>query len=167
MKSPENNISHTADFAIAFPDERRFDDRALNGANDGADFEAFVFEVMAGQAPGAAMAPRLARGRDGAIDLLDDTAGDRCVVECKFIGRNAGDTGFDRWREVRNRPFPAVTKLASSPEDEGASPYRPWLDAERPIREYRFCASAPFATQAREDELPKAILKELSSTFRR
>ncbi len=105
-----------------------------------------------------ALLPRLARGRDGAIDLLDDRGPQRCVVEFKFIGREATDTPADRWRSVYNnlrRNLPNLLELPAG--SRSASPYRPWIDTERPIRDYRFCVSAIFATPARQDDLRKTI----------
>src|ERR1019366_1625078 len=79
-------------FSITFPDDRRFDDRLLRSEDDGADFETFVFEIFAVADADGVLSPLLARGRDGAIDLMSDGVTRRCVVEAKFIGKDTADT---------------------------------------------------------------------------
>src|SRR5665213_887472 len=151
-----------SEFSISFPDDRRFDDRALRTNDDGNDFEDFVFEVFDSIGPKGALIPRLARGRDGAIDLLDDRGPSRGIVESKFIGRQATDSPADRWQAVyRNlcRNLPPLLALPAG--SRSASPYRPGTDTERPIREYRFCVSAGFPTPARQDDLRKTIEADL------
>ena len=139
------------DFSITFPKDRRFDDRAHRVADDGHDFEDFVFDIFAASDDLKNLTVRLAHGRDGAIDLVADDDGERIVVECKFIGRNARDEPKDRWREVFNNLERNLPKSLGGGGEN--SPYRPWLDTSRAITEYWFCTSACLPTLTSQDRL--------------
>jgi hypothetical protein len=90
-----------AKFEIAFPEERRFDDRELRSEDDGRDFECFVYEALSLLIDADTLRPGFGRGRDGAIDHMVEGAGQRTIVECKFIGRHATSSPQARWAEVR------------------------------------------------------------------
>ena len=147
------------------PSDMLFDDRH-DAADDGADFERFIYEIFDDGLPGGALKPGRGRGRDGAIDLLHDAEGARTIVECKFIGRHATDEPLRRWKQVRNHLADNLPQLADKPPDErGSSLYAPWLDQEKPIIGYRFCVTRPLAHGDREI-LQKAILADFAALAR-
>ena len=137
-----------SNFDIAFPEGRRFDDRRLRSEDDGRDFEAFVYEALSLSVDLGTLRPGFGRGIDGAIDHLIEGAGNRTVVECKFIGRDVTgkDPPLGRWSEVRKHLNDNLPKLATkNPTEWLASQYGPWLDRERRIERYQFCVSYPFS----------------------
>jgi hypothetical protein len=151
-----------AEFDIAFPEERRFDDRRLRSEDAGRDFERFVYEALSLLIDADTLRPGFGPGRDGAIDHMVDDAGQRTVVECKFIGRNAGSSPQARWGEVRRHLNDNLPDLAAkTPADRGGSPYRPWLDPEHRISGYLFCVSYAFA----HAEERAALERQIASDF--
>ncbi|HEX6374332.1 MAG TPA: hypothetical protein VFZ91_01280 [Allosphingosinicella sp.] len=123
---------------------REFQNRARRGRSDGEDFEDFVFECFRVAREEAGFARRLARGRDGAIDLIDRfaEAGAATVAECKYIGSGSADEALARWRDVAGHLKSHLPALHADPAKRPASPYRAWLDPERPVTRYRFCVTA-------------------------
>ena len=122
----------------------RFDDRILRIEDDGRDFEQFVAEYLRLK-HGEDLVRGLARGADGAIDLINAVGPIRDVVECKFISVNATDSPAKRWGEVRVR---LKKNLRAAAEGKGgpAIAYRPWLRSNGPVERYRFCTSALMGT---------------------
>ena len=62
-------------YSIAFPNDSPFDDRILRNVNGATDFEDFVRDCLNVEAGGTLLSRRLARGADGAIDLLNEADG--------------------------------------------------------------------------------------------
>ena len=87
---------------------------------------------------------RLFRGRDGAIDLYDRLAevGSATVAECKFIGSEAAKEAPQRWADVYRNLANNLPRLYADSQIAPTSPYRAWLDPERPVARYRFCVTA-------------------------
>lgn len=136
-----------------------FDDRELRVVDNGSDFETFVYETLAIAGDQTSrLKPAHGRGRDGAIDLLDDTTAERCVIECKFIGCDSTSDGRHRWTDVYRNLKSNLIELASADADRVArSPYGPWLDQERPILKYVFCVTESFTNSNDEEALRKSI----------
>lgn len=136
-----------------------FDDRELRVIDDGSDFETFVYETLAIAGDQTSrLKPAHGRGRDGAIDLLDDTTAERCVIECKFIGCDSTSDGRHRWTDVYRNLNSNLIHLSSA--DAGRvvrSPYGPWLDQERPILKYVYCVTESFTNSNDEETLRKSI----------
>ena len=144
-----------------YPDSatHHFDGRELRAIDDGSDFETFVYETLAISGDHTSrLKPAHGRGRDGAIDLLDDTTAERCVIECKFIGRDSTSNGRHRWTDIYGKLNTNLKQLASADADRAPrSPYGPWLDRERPILRYVFCVTESFANSNDEETLRKSI----------
>jgi hypothetical protein len=119
-----------------------FADRLLRGDSDGDAFELFAIDAISGVQPSTLPFRRLARGRDGAVDIIIEADGDTTVCECKFIGDGEFETARARWREVAKRLRKHLPELAADPSDSPNSPYRFWLDQARPIRRYVFGVTA-------------------------
>ncbi len=88
---------------------------------------------------------RFARGRDGAIDLIDRTgeAGAVTVAECKYIGSGAVKDVAGRWAEVFHHLWKNLPALREDAKIRPNSPYRAWLNPELPVKYYRFCVTVP------------------------
>ena len=134
----------------------RFDERRLK-QNDGDDFRDFVGEFLRASGGFGRPIPRDAGSVDGCIDLYCDS--ERLVVECKFIGADVKDESArvdQEWRSVRDK---LDENLKS--QDAGAAPsrapYRPWADAERPIKRYVFATSARLANESKQREIATKI----------
>jgi hypothetical protein len=125
-------------------ERRRFGARALQLDDHGHAFETFVFESFRYARDERGFSKRLLRGRDGAIDLVDHLAepGFATVAECKFIGSEKAIEAPKRWAEVYRNLANNLPKLNADPALAATSPYRAWLDPNRPIARYRFCVSA-------------------------
>ena len=138
-----------------------FDDRELRLVDNGSDFETFVYETLAIAGDQTSrLKPAHGRGRDGAIDLLDDTTAERCVIECKFIGRDSTSDGRHRWTDVYRNLNSNLIHLSSADADRVVrSPYGPWLDQERPILKYVYCVTESFTNSNDEETLRKSIKK--------
>lgn len=151
-----------ADFDVAFPEGRRFDDRQLRSEDDGRDFESFVYEALSLLVDVETLRPGFGRGRDGAIDHMIEGTQDRTVIECKFIGRTTDGTPRDRWGEVRRNLNEHLPRLAAkAPSARSGSPYAPWLDSGYRIGGYQFCVSYVFAHTEERNVLEKQIADDL------
>jgi hypothetical protein len=141
---------------------KSFQDRALRIESDGADFEQFVFETFRVAKEEAGFSKQLARGRDGAIDLLDrfTEAGASTIAECKYIGSGGAAEATARWNPVGQRLKKYLPELHADPRKSPGSPYRGWLDPKRPVTRYRFCVST--AMQAEE---VKALERRITADF--
>ncbi len=126
----------------------RFEDRILGTDDDGLAFEDFVHSSLAQDKSNPNLLKRLARGRDGAIDMITDSSGETVVVECKFIGRDTKSDAFQRWNEVKKHLQDNLPKLALDHTLGQGSPYRRWLDIENPVTGYWFCVSSPLTENA-------------------
>ena len=134
---------------------KRFDDRILRVKDDGSDFEDFVREYL-GRKHGDDLVRGLARGRDGAIDLINPDGPIQDVAECKFISVEAKDKAIARWGDVKGhlkRNLPDAAKGKGGP----AILYRPWLRSNGPIKRYRFCTSDEMGAPDNRNKLLKAI----------
>ncbi|MBD8469421.1 ATP-binding protein [Sphingomonas sp. CFBP 8765] len=143
-------------------DKRRsFGARAFQRDDDGYAFEAFVFECFRYARGERGFSKRLARGRDGAIDLLDNLTdpGSIAVAECKFIGSENAKEAPNRWAEVYRNLAKNLPRLYSDPESSPNSPYQAWLDLERPVSRYRFCVTAAMTPNQLSD-LKKQIIAD-------
>jgi hypothetical protein len=157
-----------SDFDIAFPDDRRFDDRQLRVEDDGSDFESFVYESLSLLVDPHTLRPGFGRGRDGAIDHMVEGVGQRTVIECKFIGRDATSTPQGRWSEVRRHLNDNLPKLAAkSPMERRSSPYAPWLDHVHRITGYQFCVSSAFSHYNERSDLEKLIADDFVELSRK
>lgn len=123
--------------------QKGFGERVFCPEDDnGYDFERFVLEALSGDDARCGLVRRLGRGRDGAIDMVSENDGETTIVECKYVGDQSYKTARARWREVQARLSEHLPKLAAQAEASPSSPYRFWLDLDRPVRRYVFCASA-------------------------
>ncbi len=130
---------------------------------DGDDFEDFVFECFRIAKGERGFAKRLARGRDGAIDLIDRhavlgkaTIGETTIVECKYIGSGKSEEADSRWKKVFGNLEKNLPGLSADPKKLPTSPYRGWLDPDSPVTQYRFCVTAAM-TPAEVRKLEKRI----------
>ena len=132
--------------------------------DDGYDFESFVFECFRIAKDERGFAKRLARGRDGAIDLIDrfSEPGAATVAECKFIGSGKAEEAVGRWAEVNRNLRNHLPALHADPARSPKSPYRAWLDPERPVTRYRFCVTAAM-TDSELEALEKQILDDFAA----
>lgn len=123
---------------------RTFQTRARIIKDDGDDFEDFVFECFRIAKEERGFFKRLARGRDGAIDMMDrfGESGAITVAECKYVGSGKAEDATGRWREVYANLHKYLPKLQADQDKNVNSPYRAWLDPARPITHYRFCVTA-------------------------
>ncbi len=123
--------------------------------DDGAAFEDFVREYLQ-RKHGDDLVRSLARGRDGAIDLINTDGPIQDVAECKFISAGAKDGPVARWRKVKGN---LKRNLPDAARGKGgvAIPYRPWLRSNGPIGRYRFCTSDLMVMPGDRDTLWKAI----------
>lgn len=140
---------------------RTFADRSYRPEEgDGYDFERFVFEALSRSDAETGLVRRLGRGRDGAIDIVAENDGRTAIFECKYVGDLKFETVRARWREVQSNLVKYLPTLAAEPKKSPKSPYRFWLDAERPVRSYEFCVTAPLSNlEARE------LMKEIQANF--
>lgn len=106
-------------------------------------------------------------GKDGAIDLWADSAGHRVVIECKQIGHEIKQQGWEaavsRWREVRR----LLEKWLPLGVDKCHAPYKAWFQLDPKIVKYVFVASCPIFPVHHKDELRieiKAAFTALSKT---
>lgn len=134
-----------------------FQGRVEHSGDNGNDFERFVLECFRVAKGEAALFKCLRRGRDGAIDLIDQHSepGATTVAECKYIGVGGLKEAKARWKEVYDRLADYLPRLSANPGKNPASPYRTWLDPARPVRRYRFCItiSLTFAEIIRLEKL--------------
>ncbi|QCI93905.1 ATP-binding protein [Novosphingobium sp. EMRT-2] len=102
-------------------------------------------------------------GRDGAIDLIDHYSdpGSTTIAECKYIGAGGFSEAKERWKEVYGHLKKHLPKLAADPSASPDSPYRTWLDPDRPIRRYRFCCTVSL-TKKDVAKLEKLIAADFS-----
>ncbi|MGB3844763.1 MAG: hypothetical protein WA940_02750 [Sphingopyxis sp.] len=139
-----------------------FGSRKRKIKDNGDDFEDFVFECLtiSGEMPG--LEKRLARGRDGAVDLADrfSDPGELAIAECKFIGSGGFSQAKARWKEVFKNLKTNLPALSAAPATRQASPYRAWLDRDRPVVCYRFCITLSLS-DAEVRELEKIIAEDL------
>ena len=149
-----------SDFSISFPEDRRFDDRQLHTGDNGADFEAFVYESLSLSIDSHSLRPGFGRGRDGAIDHFIEGESESTIVECKFIGRHSTDTPQHRWNEVRRNLKNNLPRLDGRPNGPD-SPYAPWLNQQYRIGSYLFCVAFPFA----HVEARVAVEKQIADDF--
>lgn len=160
-----------AEFDLAFPNDRRFDDRQLRIEDDGRDFESFVYEALSLQVGAHGLRPGFGRGRDGAIDHLIESGDELTVVECKFIGKDTSSGPLARWAEVRRHLNDNLPRLATAnPAAQQQSPYRPWLNQTPRIAGYFFCVSYTFAHTEERAALERQIADDflkLSSSHAR
>jgi len=93
-------------------------------------------------------------GRDGAIDLAEDSGDVRLVIECKFIGEDGFESARARWRKTAAN----LTKhVAETSEPKAGQKYAPWFRADRPIQRYLFVTSSIIGAQADVDKLRDEI----------
>ncbi|HEU0133435.1 MAG TPA: ATP-binding protein, partial [Allosphingosinicella sp.] len=123
-----------------------------------------MFECFRYAKEEAGLSRRLARGRDGAIDLIDRVTqpGAATVTECKYIGSGSADEAFTRWREVAANLRNNLPALAADPKKAPRSPYRGWLDPDRPVTRYRFCVTCEMTDQRLAD-LEREILADFAA----
>ncbi|MBW3245840.1 hypothetical protein KUV57_24725 [Epibacterium sp. DP7N7-1] len=140
---------------------KRFDDRILDREDDGSAFERFVDEFISLEVPESRLVRGLARGADGAIDLVDTSYRIKQIVECKFIGANTKSTAEERWGEVRRHLADNLIPLAQGNKNRRKK-YRPWLRSEGDLETYTFVTSAICASADERNKLREAI----SSFFR-
>ena len=128
---------------------RRFQTRARQVRSHGDDFEDFVFECFRIANEERGFAKHLARGRDGAIDLIDrfGEPGVATVAECKYVGSGLAKDAIARWREVFRHLSDHLPMLHANPDKNLKSQYRAWLEPDRPIKRYRFCVTATMSKQ--------------------
>ena len=116
----------------------------------------FVSEYLALRDGSRKLVRGLAKGRDGAIDLVNLTGDANCFVECKFIGKDTAGTATSRWTAVENhlrKNLPA----AASGESGVAKAYRPWLCSNGPVEHYYFCTSTIMGNTQNRTDLVKRI----------
>jgi hypothetical protein len=142
---------------------RRFQTRARRVKNDGDDFEDFVFECFRVANDERGFAKHLGRGRDGAVDLIDrfGDPGIATVAECKFVGSGLVKDAAARWQEVYRNLDKHLPTLQADSAKRPDSPYRSWLDPERPVRRYRFCVTATM-TKVELAALEKRIVDDFT-----
>ena len=136
--------------------KKRFDDRILGREDDGDAFEQFVDEFLRLEAPENRMVRGLARGADGAIDLVDTTDRIEQIVECKFIGSDTKSTAEERWGEVKRRLNDNLTLLAQG-DERRRTKYLPWLKSEGNLKTYTFVTSSICASTDGRNKLRTAI----------
>lgn len=133
-----------------------FERRNLHSSEDRGDaYELFVLEALASEGE----APRLkryeGRGPDGAIDLISESAGPRCVVECKAFGEDRQGKPREDWVTVRRRLRNNL--IFENGRFAGRAQYAPWADRDVPIDQYWFCTSGLFANPNDETTLREEI----------
>jgi hypothetical protein len=102
-----------------------------------------------------------------AIDHMIEVVAGRTVVECKFIGRDAGSAPRDRWAEVRRHLNENLPKLAAKNASErSGSPYASWLEATHPINGYLFCVSSAFSHTQERTALERLIADDFLNISR-
>ena len=138
----------------------RFDDRILDLNDHGSAFERFVDEFLRLQSPDKALVLGLAKGRDGAIDLVDTDAELTQIVECKFIGAVTAGAASKRWGEVAGHLRENLRKAAAG---NGAEKYHPWLKSQGNLQTYRFVTSAICADVDERNKLRQRIYEFFES----
>lgn len=140
-----------------------FQTRYENSGDDGRDFERFVLECFRTAKQEALFSKSLRRGRDGAIDLIDQHSlpGTTTIAECKYIGSGGFGEAKARWREVYKHLVDHLPRLSANPGERNNSSYRTWLDSDRPIRRYRFCITISL-TGAEVIRLEKLIAQDFA-----
>jgi hypothetical protein len=128
-----------------------------NTAEIGDLFQQFVLELLQSDHP--KLYSFAGVGRDGAIDLVDDSGDVRLVVECKFIGKDGLKYARARWRKTAAN---LTRHVAETSEPEAGQKYAPWFRADRPIRRYLFVTSSILGPLADVDKLRD----EIQSFFR-
>ncbi|HEX8166600.1 MAG TPA: hypothetical protein VF601_12535 [Beijerinckiaceae bacterium] len=135
------------------------------GKDDGDDFRDFVGELLRSVPGYGCPELRDSGGPDGGIDLY--CAREALVVECKHVGADVPSPSerVDReWQEVRDRLDKALLSEAGQARPT-RNPYRPWADADRPIRRYIFTTSAVLANEQRRRDLACEIKTFFHSTI--
>jgi hypothetical protein len=122
------------------------------GANDlGEAFQKFAYEMLLFDYPDLHFFQ--GRGIDGAIDLARTKDGPRCVVECKYVGKDGLEETQRRWREVADK----LRRNLSAAEGPAKKQYEPWYGTDSPVSEYVFCVSSEFKYLGQEDRLQQEI----------
>ena len=135
----------------------RFEARCRRGEDDGDDFRDFVGEVLSIGGEYGSPARRDSGSSDGCIDLFAGISG--VVVECKHIRADRSTSRkrvAQEWKEIRDKLDRALLSVDGIAAPSRA-PYRPWADAERPIRQYVFATSADLANLDHRKELTDLI----------
>ncbi|MGB9485471.1 MAG: hypothetical protein WCD04_05070, partial [Terriglobia bacterium] len=129
----------------------------------GSSFQNFVHGLLEPEFPGLVRFP--AGGKDGCIDLVQDLAGDRLVIECKHIGNGGFAEARKRWREVADK---LETHLADPKGPrKGQAQYRPWYRTDLPIQRFRFCISCSIVNTDQRDQLNRDIRQTFSGLVSR
>ena len=145
----------------------QFQNRRRNSGNSGNDFEDFVFETLRIARGEHGLAKKMARGRDGAIDLIDrkSAPGATAVVECKYIGSAEAKEARGRWAEVHKNLSNNLPELWIDPSKAPLSPYRDWLNPDSPVTSYRFCVTA-IMSEPELTALEDQIKSDFASLFK-
>ena len=140
-----------------------FQSRERSSGDNGNDFESFVLESFRVAKEEFQFVKSLKRGRDGAIDLIDQhsEAGTTTVAECKYIGAGGFDEAKARWKDVYKNLDKYLQQLSDNPGKNPTSPYRTWLDPARPVQRYRFCITISLTT-AEVIRLEKLIAEDFA-----
>ncbi|TAD89178.1 MAG: hypothetical protein EAZ99_11155 [Alphaproteobacteria bacterium] len=118
--------------------DTRFDDRILKTGKDGADFEQFVVEFLNREANSRGHVRGLAAGQDGGVDIYNQDAPIREIIECKFIGKNVTDNALSRWRAIKGK---LTDNLIAVARGKRSKKYRVWLKGPTVITKYGFYTS--------------------------
>lgn len=117
----------------------RFDDRILKDSSDGEDFARFVGEYIALAEDDPSLVKGLAKGRDGAIDLINVDSPIRFIGEAKFIGADTQGTALERWTPVKKSLKNNLIRAATG---NGSDKFRPWLKSQGELTTYGFFVSS-------------------------
>lgn len=119
----------------------------------GDAFQRFAHEVLLPFHPGLTLFP--SRGKDGCIDMIQDSEAARIVVQAKFCAEDSIERARAAWKadgKVLGRNL-----LSGSGPPPGQSQYAPWFRSDLPISGFMFCTSAVLPNVARRDALKKEI----------
>lgn len=139
---------------VLHPDRLAEDEGALDKL-----FVRMVFDLYVGDYPTLSNDP--GGGKDGAIDLWNDTDCKRTAFECKKIGHGIKQMPWKeartRWHTVRDRLVENLPKGA----EKCHGPYRAWFSRDPHIAKYLFVVSCPIFPVSHKDDLRR----EIKATF--
>jgi hypothetical protein len=127
----------------------RFDDRVHRQADDGTDFQTFVWEALGTHCFDRLLhqryvRPHFVRGNDGAIDHVAQGEDDCIIIECKFFGAMRQGKPSADWRAVAKTLGVNLFEIAARTSSTAPNIYSPWFRNTHPVAGYWFCTSAEF-----------------------
>lgn len=142
----------------------RFDHRILVRADNGADFQDFVWEALeTGHFDRLAglryVRPHFKKGNDGAIDHVVESDIDCVLVESKFFGESRRDRPAAEWRSLATPLRENLGQITKGTPITVPNIYSSWFRKKPRITGYWFCTSGEFHHEGEQSALREEIAK--------